>query len=205
MREALNRWLKKQNVSLSADTAHSLCNSLGLDGERVDECLGLVYQFEKGDIDQADFTGGLCVLTGKEPEEVAEVLGGMKTVPSSGFHPPEVKQWLDRWVWAEKKGEIPLIPLKEVVEYLSRFKPKHPVLLYRCQLKDEPPGKVLVSYTHNKEMAESMAETNRELTGKEHIVVTDVISPKKILVDFTMLPEYPEEYIDEVVVIRGEI
>lgn len=74
MREALNRWLKKQGIELSADTAHSLCNSLGLDGDKVDSCLGLCYQLEKGEINEADFTGGLCVLASKKPEEVAKLL-----------------------------------------------------------------------------------------------------------------------------------
>ena len=68
---------------MSVDTAYSLCNSLGLDGEKVDECLGLCYQLEKGDISQADFTSGLSLLTGKKPEEVLEMLRN-KEKESSG-------------------------------------------------------------------------------------------------------------------------
>lgn len=79
MREALNRWLKKQGVDLAVDTAHSLCDSLGLDGEKIDSCLGLCYQLEKGEINEADFTGGLCVLTSKKPEEVAKILKNIGT------------------------------------------------------------------------------------------------------------------------------
>ena len=82
MREGLNKWLKKQNINLSADTAHLICSSLGLDGDKVDECLGLCYQLEKGDINEADFTGGLCMLSGKKDEEVAEILKSLKKVSS---------------------------------------------------------------------------------------------------------------------------
>ena len=74
MREALDKWLKKQNIEMSIDAAHSLCSSLELDGEKVDECLGLCYQLEKGSINRADFINGLSLLTGKKPEEVAEML-----------------------------------------------------------------------------------------------------------------------------------
>lgn len=81
MRQALEKWLNKFHQSFSIDTAHSLCNNLGLDGEKVDECLGFVYQFEKGNINEADFTVGLGVLTGKKPEEMAKVLKGMKAGP----------------------------------------------------------------------------------------------------------------------------
>ena len=79
MKEALNKWLQKFHQTFDADTAHSLCSRFGLDGEKADECLGLCYQLEKGDITETDFTGGVCVLTGKEPEEVMGVLRGMKS------------------------------------------------------------------------------------------------------------------------------
>lgn len=82
MREALNKWLKRQNVSLSANTAHLICSSLGLDGDKIDECLGLCYQLEKGNINEADFTAGLCVLTGKKPEEVGGILRGIEAKPT---------------------------------------------------------------------------------------------------------------------------
>lgn len=78
MRKSMEKWLHKFQIPFSADTANSVCNSLGLDGEKMDECIGLCYQFEKGDIDNGEFTGGLCVLTGKEPEEVVGILKGVK-------------------------------------------------------------------------------------------------------------------------------
>ena len=56
MRERMEKWLQKFQITF----------------------LGLCYQLEKGDINEADFTGGLCVLTGKKPEEVAEVLRNIK-------------------------------------------------------------------------------------------------------------------------------
>jgi len=73
----MEKWLKRHQIAFSADTANSICNSFGLEGEKADECLGLCYQLEKGDIDNGEFTGGLCVLTGKEPDEVMGVLKGM--------------------------------------------------------------------------------------------------------------------------------
>lgn len=81
MKQAMEKWLNRHQITFSIDTAHSLCNSLGLDGENVDECLGLCYQLEKGNIDNGEFTAGLSLLTGKKPEEVAEVLRGMKANP----------------------------------------------------------------------------------------------------------------------------
>lgn len=81
MRQAMKKWLHRFQITFSADTANSICNSLGLDGEKVDECLGLCYQLEKGDINEADFTGGLALLTGKKPEEVVKILKDMKNDP----------------------------------------------------------------------------------------------------------------------------
>lgn len=78
MRKAMEKWLDRFHQSFSIDTANSICNSLGLDGEKVDECLGFCYQLEKGEINEADFTGGLCVLTGKKPEEVVGILRNVK-------------------------------------------------------------------------------------------------------------------------------
>lgn len=83
MKEAMSRWMDKYRITFSIDTARSICDSLGLDGENVDECLAFCYQLEKGDISEADFTGGLCMLSGKKPEEVMGVLGNMKANPVS--------------------------------------------------------------------------------------------------------------------------
>lgn len=78
MKEALNKWLKKQNINLSTDTAHSLCNNLGLEGDKLDGCYGLVSEFEQNRIDAADLLSGLSLLSGKKPEEVGEILRGIK-------------------------------------------------------------------------------------------------------------------------------
>lgn len=83
MRKALQKWLKKRELpEIDAELAQVLCSKLGLEGEKVDSCLAFVYQFEKGDINQVDFTTGLCMLSGKKPEEVMGMLKGVEAKPS---------------------------------------------------------------------------------------------------------------------------
>lgn len=87
MRKAMEKWLQKRQIAFDANTARSICDSLGLDGEKVDECLGLCYQLEKGDINEAELIVGLALLTGKKPEEVVEVLRGMEAKPTGDVAP----------------------------------------------------------------------------------------------------------------------
>lgn len=84
MKQAMKKWLHRHQITFSADTANSICNKFGLEGEKIDGCLMLCYQLDKGEIDNGEFTGGLCVLTGKKPEEVMGILKGMKVSPSGG-------------------------------------------------------------------------------------------------------------------------
>lgn len=83
MREAMQKWLHKFQTDFNIDDANSLCNSFGLDGEKMDWCLSLCYQLEANKITQPEFTGGLCVLTGKKAEEVVGILRdiGSKSEP----------------------------------------------------------------------------------------------------------------------------
>lgn len=82
MKESLNRWLHKQgNLEINSPEINSLCDSLGLTGDKIDSFYALVWQMEKGDINEAEFTAGLSVITEKEPEEVMGVLKGMSPVP----------------------------------------------------------------------------------------------------------------------------
>ncbi|MBA7608346.1 hypothetical protein ES703_15523 [subsurface metagenome] len=92
MKEAMKKWLKRHQITFSADTANSICNKFGLEGEKIDGCLMLCYQLDKGEIDNGEFTGGLCVLTGKKPEEVMGILRGVK---------PEA---LEDWVVVKRVG-----------------------------------------------------------------------------------------------------
>lgn len=96
MRQQLDKWLKRQKIDLSVDTAHSICSSLGLEGEKLDGCYMLVADLEQGRIGNSEFTAGISVLTGKEPEEIMRALGGMKAkaVPEAEIRAevPEVKE-----------------------------------------------------------------------------------------------------------------
>lgn len=77
MRKAMQDWLKKRKLpEINPDDIQGLCNKLGLEGDKHDGCLALVWQMEKGDINETEFLGGLSVIAGKEPEEVAGVLKG---------------------------------------------------------------------------------------------------------------------------------
>ena len=130
VKDSLNQWLNKRNITFDIDDAHSVCSRFGLGGEKVDVCLGLCYQLEKGDIDQTEFAGGLCVLTGKEPDEVmgilrnvkpeagleAEIAGLEKIVTDGGRDISLIREWairegVNRTQYLQK--------LKEIVEDLS--------------------------------------------------------------------------------------
>jgi len=117
MKEAMKKWLHKYQTDFSTDAVHSLCNSLGLDGEKVDGCLALCYQLEKGDIDNGEFTVGLGLLTGKKPEEVAEVLRGMKAESPTEAEEREL-------ILEEEYHAMPIELNKEIVLYkATKVKP----------------------------------------------------------------------------------
>ncbi|GAI04831.1 unnamed protein product [marine sediment metagenome] len=130
MREAMKKWLSRHQITFSADAANSICSSLGLDGEKIDSCLGLCYQLEKGDINEADFTGGLCVLTGKKPEEVMGVLKGMNVKPSIEAEIANLEKvvteggrdvsLIKEWAKKERVSQTQYLQkLKDIVEDLS--------------------------------------------------------------------------------------
>lgn len=77
MKKAMQKWLKRHQMTFSVDTANSLCNRFGLDTEKMDGCYMLVADLEADRITQEEFTAGLSVLTGKEPEEVLGILKGV--------------------------------------------------------------------------------------------------------------------------------
>jgi len=57
MKKAMEKWLNQRQITFDPNTANSICNKFGLDGEKADECLGLCYQLESAKITQAEFTG----------------------------------------------------------------------------------------------------------------------------------------------------
>jgi hypothetical protein len=82
-------------MNFDIDTAHLICDNLGLDGEKVDACFGLCSQLEKAEINDADFTVGLSTLSGKKPEEVVNVLKGIKVSSvAGGTKPTDIEQEL---------------------------------------------------------------------------------------------------------------
>ncbi len=87
MKEAMNKWLERFHQTFDADTAHLICDRIGIDKDKVDDCLGLCYLLDKGSLNEAEFTVALGMLAEKEPEEVMEILGGMKAEAV-----PEVKE-----------------------------------------------------------------------------------------------------------------
>lgn len=103
MKDALGKWLEKQGVEVGIDTAKSICDNLGLDSEKKDACLGLVYRFEKGEVDEPEFMQGLLLLSGKSPEEVMGILGGMKANPLDEAKLKEAYDWLKA---EEAKGGV---------------------------------------------------------------------------------------------------
>ncbi|MBA7537515.1 hypothetical protein ES705_29784 [subsurface metagenome] len=81
MKNAMQKWLERHRMTFSVDTANSLCNRFGLDTEKMDGCYMLVADLEADRITQEEFTAGLSVLTGKEPEEVLGILKGAEQLP----------------------------------------------------------------------------------------------------------------------------
>jgi hypothetical protein len=106
-------------MTFSVDTANSLCNRFGLDTEKMDGCYMLVADLEANRITQEEFTAGLSVLTGKEPEEVLGILKGIEVSPTEI---PEV-------VMTEIEGSVrAYIPGVRAVAELSRLTPPEAAL-----------------------------------------------------------------------------
>jgi len=74
----MQKWLNKHKIAFNPEEAKSLCDNLGLQGEKTDGCYMLVANLEANKINEAEFTVGLATLMGKEPEEVMGVLKGIK-------------------------------------------------------------------------------------------------------------------------------
>ncbi|RLC34488.1 MAG: hypothetical protein DRZ76_02605, partial [Candidatus Nealsonbacteria bacterium] len=101
-------------------------------------------------------------------------------------------RWLDAEQGSPEKAYKLLTP--EIEKELSKFKPQKPVRLYRAQ-KIGSMRKGFTSWTHNRELAEAIAEHQ-----KGYNVISKIIKPEDILVDLTKVPEGNEHFLDEVIV-----
>jgi len=122
----------------------------------------LCYQLDKGEIDNGEFTGGLCVLTGKKPEEVMGILKGVK-----GTRPKMTRNELDKKAIALfiKRHGIEAYESGEIGETLERIEQRaeeyDPVFLSK---HPELRGKSIIVY-HDPLTGEDWAVVNNE-TGE---------------------------------------
>ena len=131
MKKALQDWLKKRGMpEIDVDNAQSLCSKLGLEGDKYDGCVALVWQLEKGDISEVEFTVGLGIIADKEPKEVAGMLKGVGTKPLIETEIASLEKIVTKggrdislikeWVKAEGISQTKYLQkLREIVEDLS--------------------------------------------------------------------------------------
>lgn len=74
MKRALKNWLSKVGIDMDTEKTQQVCQSLGLNQDQMDACIMLSYQFEKGELDEAEFTVGMSNVIGKTPEETVQIL-----------------------------------------------------------------------------------------------------------------------------------
>ena len=114
--------------------------------------------------------------------------------------------WITDWSW-KAKGGMEKEPSEKVKKELSRFKPSHPVLLYRGT-KDTIANenkKKYRSFSYQRGYAESIAEVGdfHIEDGNEGCVIEQTVSPEDILVDITKIPNYKKYFTNEVIVRGG--
>lgn len=123
----------------------------------------------------------------------------------------KTKDRLDKWVWKKEfLSSIVSVPSDVEEEELSIYKPDIPVKLYRgLSFEQVEEGledkKLLTSFTYEKALAEVIANISDSLYYDPSVfsgeVISRIVSPEEILVDFTQLPD-SENYLNEVIVYK---
>jgi len=105
----------------------------------------------------------------------------------------ELYSWLKSWTFEKRAPNL----TPELIDEMKKFIPKHPLKLYRFQDVNIP-KKPLESWTHDPEMVKYWLEFGEE---KNKEVISETISPEKILIDFTLLPEpIKKDFLNEIIV-----
>lgn len=96
----------------------------------------------------------------------------------------EAIQWLKAWSFSHNPPRL----TTELIREFTRFRPSHPVKLYRFEKAPEDAHKKqLRSFTYERGMVEFMAETDAQEGGHGEIL-EEIVTPSRILVDLTRLP-----------------
>lgn len=94
--------------------------------------------------------------------------------------PAHVSSWTDKY-FHQSAYDIPWkFPDERIRNFVSRFKPKKPIKLYRGINKYNKKTKHIVSWTYKKEMAANYIEEG----GK---IIERIFHPEEILLDTTVL------------------
>jgi hypothetical protein len=112
----------------------------------------------------------------------------------------ESMQWLSDWSWNKNR---PNMPSKDIVKELSQFKPLSSVVLYRGVNKkylDTDKDKPLRSFSYEIGYAGAVAGWMEDKTAQDGVVIKKLTDPKDILVDITMVPNYQDNFTNEVIV-----
>lgn len=128
---------------------------------------------------------------------------GNSCSPNRGGSAPSEKivkaaaNFVYRWSWGGKQGPPKSLPNLATEKFLRQFAPTEPVKLYRFEREDHNISKrqmgdtykvPLESWTHDKEMAEGIAESLSE-DGPRYIVREKVFQPHEVYTDFTQFPK----------------
>lgn len=116
--------------------------------------------------------------------------------------PPRTYQWLVDWSWGPTK-DLPRRPPDYVIEDTELFRPSHPVRLWRWSDHPETERhKFLRSFTHQQGMVEMM-QVAAEQEGRGGEIIEEVVHPRYVLVDLTLVPQpQRDDFVDEVIVMR---
>ena len=107
-------------------------------------------------------------------------MGNIKNMTSKKEIPAYVSSWTDEY-FHKSAFEVPIkYPNKKVINFLSQFKKKERVKLYRGINEYNEENVLITSWTYDKKVAESYIKDGGKVTEKE-------FSPEDVLFDTTIL------------------
>lgn len=115
--------------------------------------------------------------------------GGSSSEETTG----DAAKWVYQYSWdaSHDPNNIP----KAVEKELNKYKPEGPVTLYRFERPDHDPekasGKTVQSWSHNKQMVESIAEMT------DGVVREKTFQPDEVFTDFTKFPPKLQQEIEK--------
>ena len=79
--DRLVSWLQRYDTEIKPKLFHEICGALCQDMNSQVACWSILYDYERGKIDDPTLTSSLCLLSGKTPEELGEILRNLVVKP----------------------------------------------------------------------------------------------------------------------------